>query len=309
MKKLFFQSLVYSLIYSFFIFLIVFFFSFFHSNVYAYDVPEPTGFVNDYAQVLSEETRQGLETRLSSVSESTSGAELAVVTIQSLKGDMVENVAQEFFDTWKIGKKGVDNGVLFLIAIDDRELRIHTGYGAEGVIPDSVAGRIIRNEITPHFKNNDYDKGIKTGVDSILLYLDDPDEFQSNQDDGENTTVSEFLGMGVFGLFIMWIIGSIIVYIVSFLGRTKSWWLGGVIGVILGFLFGKTGGAIFLGIFGLVLDYILSKNYKKWKIDKAATDWKSTWGGFKGGSSSGSSSGFSGFGGGSSGGGGASGSW
>ncbi|HQM16139.1 MAG TPA: TPM domain-containing protein, partial [Candidatus Woesebacteria bacterium] len=114
-------------------------------NVQSYE-----GLVNDYAQVLSDEVENSLETRLQDEASKENGAELAVVTLPSLDGEEIESVALAYFDTWKIGKAKQDNGVLLLIAISDREIRIQTGYGVEPIIPDGVAGRIIRNDIVPY---------------------------------------------------------------------------------------------------------------------------------------------------------------
>lgn len=79
---------------------------------------------------------------------------------QSLDGDTIENFAVRLFEQWKIGKKGKDNGVLLLIAINERKLRIEVGYGLESTITDGKAGEIIREVITPEFKKNNYYEGI-----------------------------------------------------------------------------------------------------------------------------------------------------
>ena len=285
------------------------------TKINAYDVPSYDGFINDYAEILSTEVEDQLETELQTIAEASDGAEIAVATINSLEGDTVENVAQEFFDTWQIGKKELDNGVLLLIAVNDRELRIHTGYGAESVITDAEAGRIIRNVITPEFKTNDYEAGVIQGVAALEQQFIDSPGFAPginpiNQDpDALSNFVSTFFS--VTGLIF---VAIVFIYLSSWLGRSKRWWPGGAIGFGLGLFINGLVAATFFGIFGLVLDYILSKNYKKLKKARRSTAWKNTWGGFKTSSSrsswsSSSSSGGSSFGGGSSGGGGASGGW
>ena len=100
--------------------------------VAAFTVPErPTGFVQDYAGILSSEEVAQLEEKIQNFERGTTN-EIAVVTIKSLDGDVIENVAQEIFTKWGIGKTDKNNGVLLLIALEERKTRIHTGYGVEG---------------------------------------------------------------------------------------------------------------------------------------------------------------------------------
>ena len=119
----------------------------FASPVFAVEYPgSPEGYVNDYAEVISPSKEQELEDRLSGY-ESSSGNEIAVVTIDSLEGITVEEYAVELFEKWGIGKAEEDNGVLFLIAIDDREMRIEVGYGLEGDLTDAQTKLILENKI------------------------------------------------------------------------------------------------------------------------------------------------------------------
>ena len=129
-----------------------------------------TGYVNDYAEIISPAVETKLETRLESFTAST-GNELAVVTLKSLEGDTVENTAVALFEQWGIGQKDKDNGVLLLVVPNERELKIEVGYSLEPVLTDSRAGTIIRDVITPKFKENDYDSGITDGVEAILAVL------------------------------------------------------------------------------------------------------------------------------------------
>ncbi len=271
--------------------------------VFAFDVPDqPTGYVNDYAQVLSAPVSTNLEQKIASLSAQPNGAEIAVVTLPSLEGESIEGVSQQFFDTWKIGKATSDNGILLLVAIEDHKVRIQTGYGVESVITDSTAGRIIRQDITPLFKENNYDQGISNGVNKLITYVQNPDSIPTETATNSNFWVGFFFAA-------IWFLIALFTYLAAFLGRSKSWWAGGLMGAILGFFVASLAGVFFFGFLGLVIDYILSKNYSKWKLNKRPTGWAATWGGFKSSGSSHSSGGFSGFSGGSSGGGGASGSW
>lgn len=130
-------------------------------------VPPLTGRVMDRADVLDASTERILTEQLAAHEEATSN-QVVVLTIPSLEGESVERVAGEVFNTWGLGEADRDNGVLVLIARDDREMRIEVGYGLEGDLTDAQAGRIIRGDFVPAFRNGDYDAGALTGVTSIL---------------------------------------------------------------------------------------------------------------------------------------------
>jgi len=268
----------------------------FKSPVIAKTWPQPTGYINDYAQIISDAVEDDLEDRLRSL-EASSSQELSVVTLNSLEGDTVENVAVDIFSQWGIGKKDKDNGVLLLIAFEDRKLKIEVGYGLEPILTDSRSGTIIRDIITPEFKQDNYEAGIVAGVDAIIQVISEDStvfDQKTTQPDGDDKFVLLPL---IFLIFF--------VYTAAFLGRSKRFWPGGVLGFIIGLFFFNFIGAIFSGLWGLFLDFILSKTYTTRKKKGLSTKWWSSGGGF----SSGSGGGFGGFSGGSSGGGGASGSW
>jgi uncharacterized protein len=128
--------------------------------------PKPKQLVNDYANILSSNEVSQLENRLVKYDETTS-TQIAVVILKSLDGDDIFDYSQRLAESWGIGGAENNNGVLMLISIDDRKLRIHTGYGTEGAIPDAIAKRIIENEIKPAFKANQYAVGINAGIDAM----------------------------------------------------------------------------------------------------------------------------------------------
>ena len=129
-------------------------------------LPEPSGYVNDFASILDEPAETYLETFLTTLERDTS-AEVVVVTVKSLDGMTIEEYASRLFAKWGIGHKQRDNGVLLLVAPDDRSVRIEVGYGLEAVLPDGLAGEIIRTEIIPEFAANNVPRGVGRGLNRI----------------------------------------------------------------------------------------------------------------------------------------------
>jgi uncharacterized protein len=132
----------------------------------ALDVPQASGYVNDRAGLLSAPVRLKLEQFLRQFEESDS-TQITVLTIPSLEGEVLEEYALKVAESWKVGQQGTDNGALLLVAEQQRQVRIEVGYGLEGKLTDLLTGRIIDREITPRFKNSDFDGGIVAGVASI----------------------------------------------------------------------------------------------------------------------------------------------
>ncbi len=129
-------------------------------------VPAPQGRVNDFAGVISADYKDKIGSLIDEVEQKTS-AEIAVVTHDSIAPYGADDYAQMLFDNWRIGKKSKDNGVLILLAVKEREWRIHTGYGVEGILPDGVCGKIGRNYMVPYFKDGNYGEGLYYGVAAV----------------------------------------------------------------------------------------------------------------------------------------------
>lgn len=297
------------------------------------DVPYLTGRVVDNADILKADTRRRITEQLRQHEQATSN-QVAVLTVSTLHGESVEDYAVRVFEQWKLGQKGKDNGVLVVVVPQDRRMRIEVGYGLEGTLPDATAARIIRNVMTPRFKQGDYDGGIAQGVNAIIAQLEGKPT-QLGDDPPQQAQKSEFIKAPdmalhekvLFGAFIFGIIG-----LFTFLGIVTpglGWFL---------YFFLIPFWAMFpVAIFGshitfyILIAYLVGFPIAKLLVSrsetyrKAAEDIKkkgyATVGGFTVGSSGGSWSsrgsssssgsgggGFSG-GGGSSGGGGASGSW
>jgi uncharacterized protein len=225
--------------------------------------------VSDYANVLSAQEEQALEQKLVAYDDSSS-TQIAVVIENSLDGDDLFDYSQRLAESWGIGREGKSNGVLIYVAVEDRKVRIHTGYGVEGFLPDALASRIIRNLIVPEFRNGNYYAGLDRATDAIIEL--GKGEYTNDALDGKEIPI---------GLIIFLIILVIVVFIIiSKLGGGGGYYRGGRYDNDRGggwIIFGPGGGG-----------------------------WHS---GGSGGSGWGGGGGFGGFGGGGFGGGGASGGW
>ena len=144
-------------------------------RAFAVDVPYLTGRVTDNAQILSDDARKSITALLKAHEDRTTN-QIAVLTVTTLEGVSIEEYANEVFNTWKLGQKGKDNGILVVVAPGERRMRIEVGYGLEGTMTDGKAGSIIRNVMTPHFKSSDYNQGIAEGVKSIINVLEGGEE-------------------------------------------------------------------------------------------------------------------------------------
>jgi len=133
----------------------------------ALEVPPLRGRINDLAGILPSDRAQALEQRLDAFDKET-GHQIAVLTIPSLEGDPLEDFSIRVAGSWKIGKKGFDNGAILLIAQKERKIRIEVGRGFEGILPDAIASRIIREVIAPLHRWGDEASGIEAGLNSII---------------------------------------------------------------------------------------------------------------------------------------------
>ena len=170
----------------------------------ATEVPFLTGRVNDEAGILSPETTGHLNALLRAHEDSTSN-QVVVLTVPSLEGEGVESFSMRVADSWKIGQKGRDNGVLLLVSRDDRNVRIEVGQGLEGSLPDITCGMIIRHEIIPRFKQGDYDAGVTAGVLAILDAIGGSYVASDSEQLGTDDLFGRLMGGGIFlvvvGLF------------------------------------------------------------------------------------------------------------
>jgi uncharacterized protein len=295
------------------IYLLLAFFS--HPTFAQKAVPELWGQrVHDDAHALRQETTDQLEKELKTYEDSTSN-QIAILILQSLDGDGLEEYSLRVAEKWKLGQKGKDNGVLLLVAVDDHKMRIEVGQGLEGVLTDAQSSRIIRNEIAPEFRRGDYDAGVRAGVNGIIKSI--AGEYKADDADtsGDLSSSERIL----YGLFIFGILG-IFTLIAVFTQGCTGWGLYAFLIpfyivfplIVIGFK--AAAGLVVIYMFGVpALKALIGRTkwgkeqLKKWKASGSGSSWSSGWS--SGGSSwsSGSSS-FSG-GGGSFGGGGSSGGW
>lgn len=139
------------------------------STVLAADLPQPTKdfYVNDFANLLDNDTKTHILNVASQVGAQT-GAQVVVMTINTLSGMSIEDYSLQVSRQWGIGNDEKNSGVLILVVVDDRQSRIEVGYGLEGALPDGKTGRIQDEYMLPYFKDDDYSTGIKNAFDAVI---------------------------------------------------------------------------------------------------------------------------------------------
>jgi uncharacterized protein len=273
------------------------------SPVFALDVPPLTGRVVDLAQVLPAEVAASLSRDLEAHETKTSN-QVAVLILPSLDGEPLESFSHRVGTTWKLGQKGAENGVLLLVALRERKVRIEVGYGLEGPLTDLRSAHIIRQEIVPRFRNGDLPGGIAAGVQAILGTIDGTykaEEMPAGRvRPGQEPTAFQYVIIGI-------VVGTLAGIVLSHgLQRTRA-----LLGSLLAFLVAQFASVVLglaaAGVTAFLLWLILQANRGKGSGGGWGEGFTTgSGGGF--GDSFGGSGGFSG-GGGDFGGGGASGDW
>lgn len=189
----------------------------------AKEVPFLSGRVNDLANLLDAAQRERVEARLAALEQAT-GAQVAVLTVDSLEGEVLEDYSMRVVETWKLGRQERDDGVLFLVAVNDRKMRLEVGYGLEGTLTDALTRRILDNVVRPRFKAGDFGGGIEAGVEAIAGTLQGqnvvPAEAPAGAPAGPPPLVARIVGMLIFALVIG--VFSVIAVISS---GCQSWFL------------------------------------------------------------------------------------
>ncbi len=258
-------------------------------------VPPLKARVTDLTATLSFQQQATLEQTLAAF-ESRKGSQIAVLIVPTTQPETVEQYAVRVEENWKLGRKGIDDGVLLVVAKNDRKLRIEVGYGLEGALNDATAKRIIEEEIVPRFKQGDFHGGISAGVGRIIKVIDGEPlpPPKSRQQSGGGFDLNSLL---FIGFILVFVVGGILRAIFGrFLGA-------GIIGAIAGVIVWTIAGALLVGIVVAIIAFIFS----------LFGGTRGGWGGYSGGGWSSGGGGFGGGGfsggGGGSGGGGAGGSW
>ena len=263
-----------------------------HADV---EIPALKSRVTDLTGTLTAEQKNTLEQRLAAF-ESAKGSQIAVLVLPSTKPEEIEQFSIRVAEAWKIGRKGTDDGLILVVAKDDRRLRIEVGYGLEGAIPDAVAKRVISETITPRFKAGDFYGGISAGVDQLIKLVEGeklPPPSASASSSGHASEGRDPFEYLIPGFFFILIVGAALR---TFLGRFPGAIATSVAAGVAGWVMFSIGIA---GIAAIIAFLFTLMNSGRWG---------SGVGGFSSGGSSGGSSSWSG-GGGSFGGGGSSGSW
>ena len=270
-------------------------------------VPKLEVRVTDLAGTLTAPQRDALEAKLADF-EKRRGSQVAVLIVPSIGDETIEEFAGRVTDQWQLGRKGVDDGVLFAIAMKERRMRIHTGRGVQGTLTDALSKRIITELVTPHFREGDFAGGIDAGVDAILKAIEG-ESLPAPQAaaHGKVDTISSFGNLAMFALFAIPILGSVMRSMFGrFFGAAATSAISGVVGwVFLGSVAFAAIAAVLAFFFTLLLGATAGRSVGRGGWMPIPGGWG---GGGGGGGFGGGGGGFSGGGGGFDGGG-ASGSW
>ena len=274
-------------------------------------MPELKTRVTDLADVIPADREAALEATLAEF-ERRKGSQIAVLLVPSTAPEEIEQYSIRVVDAWKLGRKGVDDGALLIIATDDRRLRIEVGRGLEGVLTDLTSNRIITEIIRPRFRDGDYAGGVEAGVDRIIRLVDgEPLPEPEAGADGSASGASPW-GSIAGPLFLLLVFGAGVLRAVfgRFFGAAATGALGGA---ITWFVIGSVLAAGFIGVGAFFVALLLGAVPSARSLGRSR---RGDWGGFGGGGFGGGGFGGGGFGGGGFGGGGggfggggASGSW
>ncbi len=268
-------------------------------------MPALTARITDLTGTLSGEAVNRLESKLAAF-EAQKGSQIAVLIVPSTQPEDIEQYGIRVADQWKLGRQGVDDGAILLVAKNDRRVRIEVGRGLEGALPDATANRIITDTITPHFKTGDYDGGVTAGVDQMVSVVNGeplPEPDKKWERHGDLGSVLPLL------LVVVFVASGVLRSIFGRLfGSLATGGLAGVIAWLLSHLLPIGVGA---GVLGFLFAMLLGSS-RGWSGGGGWGGGFGGWGGGLGGGSGGrGGGGGGGFGGGGGGfsGGGASGSW
>jgi len=174
--------------------------------------PKPNRYFNDYASAVSKETALRFNEQLAQFERETSDQVLVAVWQTMPSRSSIEDFTQRTFQAWAVGQKGLNNGVVLFVFVKDRRVRIQPGYGLEGALPDILCDQIIRNEIAPHFRTEDYEGGLAAGIDAICKAI-------RGEYKGTGKTATETRGKTGAPSFLFFIIFIIALIVISRIAR------------------------------------------------------------------------------------------
>jgi len=163
--------------------------------------------VTDKADFLSPETRDELDERLKSY-ENTTGHQVLVYIDKTIGGEPLEEWAAKTFEAWRVGRKGIDDGLVLFILTEDRKIRVEVGYGLEGVVPDAIASRVIRDILVPGIQSGERDRALREAVSSLLATISGKPEQEPPPSGGARPgrpqiSIFEIVLIGLAGLFFL----------------------------------------------------------------------------------------------------------
>jgi uncharacterized protein len=271
-------------------------------------VPKLTARVIDQTGALTAPEREALEAKLRAFEEA-KGSQIAVLLVPTIGQEVIEEFAGRVADEWKLGRKGVDDGVLFVVAQQERKLRIHTGRGVQGTLTDALSRRIVADVVAPRFRSGDFAGGIDAGVNAIMKAIEGEQLPLPSQQSAQRKVdpVSSYSNFLILGLFLVPVVSMVLRGMFGrFFGATLT---SGVTGIVAWLILGS----LVVGIIAAVVAFLFTllggnglargANRGRWGGYIPSGGWGGGGGGFGGGGG-----GFSGGGGGFDGGG-ASGSW
>jgi uncharacterized protein len=269
-------------------------------------VPKLTGRVVDLSGTLDQAQQQAIAAKLAAF-EQAKGSQVAVLLVPTIGAETIEEFATRVTDEWKLGRAGVDDGVLFVVAKQERRMRIQTGRGVQGVLTDALSRRIIAERVSPRFRAGDFAGGINDGVDAILKAIEGeslPAPAQSAPR-AKSSPVSSLENFFWMAFLVVPIAGSILRSLLGrFVGASLT---SGATGLAAWLIFGSLFAGAIAAVIAFVAVLFMGMNAMS---ARRGGGWTSggSWGGGGGWSSGGGGGGFSGGGGGFDGGG-ASGGW
>jgi uncharacterized protein len=174
---------------------------------FALDVPKLEGYINDYARMISPSAKARIEKDLRAFEQSDS-TQVIILTIPSLEGETVDGFAIKVAEAWKIGQKNKDNGIILLIAKQERKIRIEVGRGLEGKMTDLMAGRIVDMVIAPRFKRADFDGGVIAGVAALIDATRGEFKAEAKPKAKKSKAGTSFFSLLIIGLVALLFVGS-----------------------------------------------------------------------------------------------------